>query len=96
MFRKFLRISGFALISMSTFFQPMMAYAASDSSNGVIGGAIGAILGGLITGSVLVSMSRTKHHASKADKYVNSDLELMRQYDNYVKTTTSKRKINND
>ncbi len=96
MYNKILRTLGFATISISTFFQPVTAYADSGSSNGAVGGVIGALLGGLITGAVLVSMSRTKHHATKADKYVNSDLDLMRQYDNYVRTTTDKRKIRND
>ncbi len=95
MFKKFIRTLGFAIISMSSFCQPVLAYADSGS-NGTVGGVIGAVLGGVITGSVLVSMSRTKHHATKADKYVNSDLDLMRQYDNYLRTTTSKRKIKND
>ena len=94
MVRKFLRTLGFAVISMSTVLTPTVAYA--DDSNAVVGAVIGAPLVGIITGSVLVSMSRTKHKATKADKYINSDLDMKRQYDNYVRTTTDKRKISNN
>ena len=94
MFRKVLRTAGFALISMNTVLGPTVAFA--DNSDSVVGACIGAPIAGIITGAVLVSMSRTKHHATKADKYINSDLDMMRQYDNYLRTTTDKRKISND
>jgi len=67
MLKKLYRTLGFALISCNLFFTPVMAYA--DSSVSVGTNMCFAIPGGLITGFVLVSMSRTKQKATKADKY---------------------------
>ena len=53
-------------------------------------------LGGLITGFVLVSMSRTKQKATKADKYIKSNLKLTGRNDTYLRTTTDKTKIKDD
>ena len=55
-----------------------------------------AIPGGLITGFVLVSMSRTKQKATKADKYIKSNLKLNGRNDTYLRTTTDKTKIKDD
>ena len=55
-----------------------------------------AIPGGLITGFVLVSMSRTKQKATKADKYIKSNLKLTGRNDTYLRTTTDKTKIKDD
>ena len=88
------RTLGFALISCNLFFTPVMAYA--DSSVSVGTNMCFAIPGGLITGFVLVSMSRTKQKASKADKYIKSNLKLTGRNDTYLRTTTDKTKIKDD
>lgn len=75
-------------------FTPVMAYA--DSSVSVGTNMCFAIPGGLITGFVLVSMSRTKQKASKADKYIKSNLKLTGRNDTYLRTTTDKTKIKDD
>lgn len=91
MFRKILRQAGFMLIANSALFTPLIASADSgDSTYAVIGFPAGAV----ITGLVLVSMSKTKSKATKADKYVKGTLELHDRADVYVKTETTKTKVN--
>ena len=86
MLKKLYRTLGFALISCNLFFTPVMAYA--DSSVSVGTNMCFAIPGGLITGFVLVSMSRTK--------YIKSNLKLNGRNDTYLRTTTDKTKIKDD
>ncbi len=83
---------GFMLIANSLLFTPIVA---SADGNGAVGAVVGAGLGGLITGGVLVSMSKTKHSASRAEKYVEGNLELRQQQDVFERTTTDRRKISN-
>ena len=94
MLKKLYRTLGFALISCNLFFTPVIAYA--DSSVSVGTNMCFAIPGGLITGFVLVSMSRTKQKATKADKYIKSNLKLTGRNDTYLRTTTDKTKIKDD
>ena len=94
MLKKLYRTLGFALIACNLFFTPVMAYA--DSSVSVGTNMCFAIPGGLITGFVLVSMSRTKQKATKADKYIKSNLKLNGRNDTYLRTTTDKTKIKDD
>ena len=82
---------GFMLIANSVLFTPIVAHA---EGNGAIGAVVGGALGGLITGGVLVSMSRTKITATRAEKYVDGDLELHRQDDQFIRTTTERKKVN--
>ena len=41
-------------------------------------------------------MSRTKQKATKADKYIKSNLKLNGRNDTYLRTTTDKTKIKDD
>ena len=91
MFRKFLRTAGMMLISNAVLFTPMIAFADGE---GTFGAVVGFPVGAFFTGSVLVSMSRTKHKATKADHYVKGKLDLHDKKDVYLRTETSKRKIN--
>ena len=88
MLKKLYRTLGFALISCNLFFTPVMAYADSRVSVGT--NMCFAIPGGLIT------MSRTKQKATKADKYIKSNLKLTGRNDTYLRTTTDKTKIKDD
>ena len=47
-------------------------------------------------GFALISMSRTKQKATKADKYIKSNLKLTGRNDTYLRTTTDKTKIKDD
>ncbi|WP_139182222.1 hypothetical protein [Ruminococcus sp. YE71] len=85
-----LRTAGLMLISNAVVFTPLIASADGDST---VGAVVGFPLGAFITGSVLVSMSRTKHKATKADHYVKGKLDLHDSRDNYLRTSTSKTKI---
>lgn len=97
MIRKFIRSLGFAIISCSTFFTPLIAGAEGASTSEMVsGGFMLAIPGGLITGIVLVSMSRKKSKATRAEQYIKSKLQLNGQNDAYLRTTTSKTKIKSD
>jgi GH24 family phage-related lysozyme (muramidase) len=86
-----LRKTGFALISYGMLFAPVVAYA--DEVNGAVSVGIGFPVGAVATGAVLVSMSRTKNKATKADKYTKGKLELHDRSDRYIKTDTSKVKV---
>ena len=88
--RKIIEKAGFMLIANSLLFTPIVA---SADGNGAVGAVVGAGLGGLITGGVLVSMSKTKHTASRAEKYVEGNLELDGKQDVFERTTTERRKI---
>ena len=92
MVRKIMEKVGFMLIANSVLFTPIIAHA---EGNGVIGAVVGGGLGGLITGGVLVSMSKTKITATRAEKYVDGDLELKRQGDQFLRTTTDRKKVSN-
>lgn len=92
LFKKILRELGFMLIANSAFFMPLIA-SADNSGDGTMGTVIFAPIGGIVTGSILVSMSRTKHKATKADKYIDGKLDLHDKRDNYLRTSTSKTKI---
>lgn len=98
MFEKIMRSVGFMLLSNGLFFSEIFAYADSDSSgvgfDGVLTGLLGAIIGGCITAVVLVSKSYTKMKATKAEKYIKSKLQLHGQNDVYLRTDTTKTKIN--
>lgn len=97
MIRKFIRSLGFAFISCSTFFTPIIAGAESATTGEMVsGGFIFAVPGGLITGLVLVSMSREKSKATRAEQYMKSKLQLKGRNDTYLRTTTSKTKIKSD
>lgn len=97
MLQKFYRTLGFALISLNTFCTPIMAYADSEGGDIKVGsGFICAIIGALITGCVLVSKSRQKNKATKADKYIKTNLKLHDRRDIYIRTTTDKVKLNKD
>jgi hypothetical protein len=90
---KIIRKVGFGLISYGTFFAPVVAHADEVNSAASIG--IGFPLGAIVTGVVLVSMSRTKNKATKADKYTNGSLEIHSRTDDYIKTDTTRVKVNN-
>lgn len=94
MIKKIMRELGLAMISYGTLFTPILA-SADDGSAGM-GVAIGFPAGAVITGVILVSMSRTKVKADKADNYVKGDLKLHAQDDVYLRTETSKEKIDKD
>lgn len=94
MFRKIIRELGFALISYGTLFSPILASA--DDGNAALAAVIGFPVGAVVTGAVLVSMSHTKIKATKADKYTKGSLILHDRSDVYVRTDTSKTKINNN
>ena len=79
------------LISNAALFTPLTAFA--DSGDGSSGAIIGFPIGAVITGSILVSMSRTKHKATKADNYIKGKLDLHDSRDIYLRTETSRRKI---
>lgn len=49
---------------------------------------------GIIIAVSLLSQSRTKIKASKADKYISSSLKLTQSSDVYTHTTTTKHKVN--
>jgi hypothetical protein len=91
LFRKFIRELGFALISYGTMFSPLIAFA--DDGDTTLGVIVGFPVGAVITGTVLVSMSRTKAKATKADKYIESKLDLHDSKDVYIRTETSKVKV---
>lgn len=82
---------GFMLIANSVLFTPIVAHA---EGSGGFGAVVGGALGGIITGSILVSMSKTKFTATKAEKYVDGELELKNQSDQFLKTTTERHKVN--
>lgn len=66
---------------------------AASSGDGVLitfGGSIGLIV---IIAGVLLSMSRTKIKATKADNYVKSSIKLTAKNDQYTHTTTSKVRV---
>lgn len=97
MIRKLIRSLGFAIISCSTLLTPVIAGAESATSGEMVsGGFMFSIPGGLITGIVLVSMSRKKHKATRAEQYIKSKLQLNGRSDTYLRTTTSKTKIKSD
>lgn len=91
MFRKIIREIGFMLIANAAFFTPLIA--AADDGNPVLGAVIGAPIGGIVTGTILVSMSKQKRKATKADKYIKGKLELHDKRDAYIRTSTTKTKI---
>ena len=91
MIRKIMEKVGFMLIANSLLFTPIVAYA---DGNGVVGAVVGGALGGVVTGAVLVSMSKTKITATRAEKYVDGQLELKNQSDQYLRTTTDRHKVN--
>ena len=91
MFHKFLRTAGFMLISNAALFTPMIAFA--EDGDGTIGAVVGFPVGAVLTGSILVSMSRTKYKATKADNYIKGKLDLHDKRDVYLRTETSKRKV---
>ena len=90
MFKKAIGELGYMLIANSLLFTPVIA--AAEDGDSTAGAVIGFPLGAVITGMVLVSMSRTKTKATKADKYVKGELKLSDREDNYLRTETSKRK----
>ncbi len=93
MIRKIMEKAGFILMANAVWFSPIIAHA--DGGGGkVIGAVIGAGLGGFLTGAGLVSASRTKITATKAENYVDGDLELSKQADQFIRTTTEKHKVN--
>lgn len=93
LFRKILREIGFMLIANAAMFTPVIA--AADEGNPTLGAIIGAPIGAVVTGTVLVSMSKQKRKATKADKYIDGKLALHEQKDTYLRTSTSKTKIKN-
>lgn len=96
MFEKIMRSIGFMLISNSLFFTQITAFAESDSTGAaVMTGIGGGVIGGVITACVLISKSRTKFKATKAEQYINSRLQLHSRNDVYLRTSTTKTKINN-
>lgn len=94
MVRKLIRELGFMLISYGTLFMPVVASAEDGST--AVGVAVGFPAGAVITGVVLVSMSRTKVKATKADEYEKGDLTLHDRTDVYVRTDTTKVRVNKD
>ncbi|MCD8096334.1 MAG: hypothetical protein LUE12_09470 [Ruminococcus sp.] len=84
---------GFMLISYSIMFQPMYACADDDTSIGVV---LGFPVGALVTGFILVNMSRTKSKATKAEKYIKGQLELNEKGDQFLRKEMHKIRINND
>ena len=92
MFRKIIEKIGFMLIANSVLFTPIIA---SADGNGALGFVCGAGIVGFVTGAVLVSMSKTKIKATKADKYIDGLLELKNKEDTFVNTTTERRKVGN-
>ena len=97
-FQRILRSIGFMLISNSLMFTQIVAGAENGSSSGgsVGVGIVGALIGGGITAFILISKSRTKSKATKADEYKAGNLIIHAQSDDYLRTETTKVKINND
>ena len=91
MIRKIIEKIGFMLIANSVLFTPIVAHA--DGAGGV-GIVVGGAIGGIVVGSTLVSMSKTKITATKAEKYVEGQLELKRKQDQFVTTKTERHKVN--
>lgn len=94
MFRKIIREIGFMLIANAAFFTPLIA--AAEDGSPVLGAVIGAPVGGILTGTILVSMSKQKRKATKADKYVKGKLDLHDRKDAYIRTSTKKTQIKSD
>lgn len=93
MLRKIIREIGFMLIANACLFTPIIA--AAEEGNPVLGAIIGAPIGGIVTGTVLVSMSKQKRKATRAEKYIQGNLDLHEKSDTYIRTSTSKTKIKN-
>lgn len=91
-FKKIIREIGFMLIANSVLFTPLIASADGD---GAMGAVIGAPVGGVLTGVLLVGMSKQKNKATKADKYKKNSLMLHNSHDEFLRTETNKRKLNN-
>ncbi len=89
--KKLMRESGLALISYSFLFSPILASAEGINTGAVV---LGFPVGAVVTGVVLVSMSKTKTKATKADKYVRGRLQVHQANDDYIRTETSRVKIN--
>lgn len=54
-----------------------------------------SVVVGIIIAVSLLSQSRTKIKATKADKYISSNLQLTQASDVYTHTTTTKHKVSN-
>lgn len=54
-----------------------------------------SVLAGIIIAVSLLAQSRTKIKATKAEKYISSQLKLTGKSDVFSHTTTTRRKINN-
>ncbi|MCR5123286.1 MAG: hypothetical protein K6B74_12815 [Ruminococcus sp.] len=93
MIRKIIEKIGFMLIANSVLFTPIVAHA-DGAGGGVVGIVVGGAIGGIVVGSTLVSMSKTKITATKAEKYVEGQLELKRKQDQFVTTKTERHKVN--
>lgn len=94
MLENFFRTTGFMLISYGTLFTPIVASA--EGTNPVAAGAVGFIPAAIITGAVLVSKSKTKNKATKADLYIKDKVDLNDSSDRYVRTDTSKVRVNSN
>ncbi|MBQ1538669.1 MAG: hypothetical protein IIZ73_10205 [Ruminococcus sp.] len=93
MLKRILRDLGFMLITGSAMFTPIMA--AADDGDSTMGAVVGFPVGAVVTGFILVSMSSNKSKATKADKYVEGDLDLKSKEDVFLRTETHKEKVNN-
>lgn len=91
MLRGFVRRLGFAIISVSTMYTPLLAYA--DDGNPFMGAVLGVPIGAVATGVILVSMSSNKSKATKAAKYVKGELQLKEREDIFLRTETTKEKV---
>lgn len=74
------------VLLMAAFLTCPAAFADDGGAGGLIlAGLVGALIVGIITASVLVSMSRTKHKATAADHYVSSDVKVSKKTDRFIK-----------
>ncbi len=92
MLKRILRDVGFMLITGSTMFTPILA--AADDGDSTMGAIVGFPVGAVLTGFILVSMSSNKSKATKADKYVEGNLDLENKEDVFLRTETHKEKDN--
>lgn len=87
MFRKFIGSVGMFLIANAACYMPLIASAeSSDTTTGVI---VGFPVGALVTGTWLVSLSRTKKKATKAKEFSDAVVKLEKRTDVYDHKTTS-------
>lgn len=74
---------------------PPYATASLYSSDNIMPALGAALIIGFVIAISLISMSRTKMKATKADKYISSKLILNEKSDVYTHTTTTKQSTGN-